>query len=220
MDNIKSDILKQKAEVLKEKKHMEGKFSIFDTKFAKNIEKNGYSNYVFDVFEDWNERCNIPLEAGLELYKLSENPDQLLAIHRTHICDFHNENGSVKSNDVVDIANNGLINNGHLSSGAYTEVPEPSYTLSPLSDLSGFINLVASYKQNNAVIIYSLPSNCVNEDLEFINSESFKKIYNFDNGIVRIKPELIVGMILKNPNATDIFLTRDDMLNLGDTKTR
>ena len=134
------------------------------------------------------------------------------------MADLQFDGQDVKINILSDIAENGLINNGHLSSGTNVEISEPSLTLSPLKVFKGFINLIASYKDNNAVIIYSFPSELVNDECDFKSEKAKDIIYDMSGYKPHIKHEYIVGTIIKNPNGIDKFLTHDKMLKLSNNK--
>ena len=99
---------------------------------------------------------------------------------------------------------NGLINNGHINAtggGVFlNEAPDVALTMTPFRGISGIINLAGSYKGNNTAVIAAFPKDLVTEDLE--NKENKEnQIYmiimvDFDY----IKPEYIVGALIKDNN--------------------
>ena len=187
----------EKINELREKKHQEGKYSIFDTDFSKKLKLN---NTIFEIMSEWNEKCDIPTYTGDFLNTLTNDSKNIVAIHRIFVSDLHEEDNQIKSDMIADIAEHGLIN-------------KTSNELTPLKELEGFIKLVASYRNNDAVIIYSFPSEYIDENL-LLNTPHVSKIYNFEGNTQRYNPEYIVGMILKNNNSLNTFLSREDMLNL------
>ena len=201
---------------LKIQKNNEGKYSFFDAPFSKCLydEKIIFDNkkIIFDIIYDLDQNCNISKELGDFLVNASNDTKNRMGIHRTKLYDLIIDNNIIYSDMLYDIAKKGIQNFGHLSSGVNEKCPEPSRTLSPLYGITGFINLLSSYKNNNATIIYSFPSEFLNDEMDFTNSKYIKNIYNFEGGKPYIKPEYIVGTIIKNEHGLDIFLTHDEML--------
>ena len=208
MNTVKKQIILNKIQKEKLDKSKSGEYSLFDASFVKLTDDN--MEIVYDILSGWDKECKIPKDVGEFLNQISNDPENAVAIHRTHMYE--------ESNVLIEkIAKEGLINNGHImSSGAGGGIPSLSLTLSPLVGMTGFINLVGSYKNNNLTVIYSFPTNLVDkETLEFKNDDAIKQVYDFKNRVY-IKPEYIVGAIVKGKNGElDKFLTHDEMLSLN-----
>lgn len=206
MNNIRKKIILNKISKIKLNKEKNDEYSLFDASFVKLNDDN--LETVYDILSGWDEVCKLPKDVGEFLDQISSDSENAVAIHRTRM--FEGNNILIES-----IAKDGLINNGHvMSSGADSGIPDLNLTLTPLDGMSGFINLVGSYKDNNLTIVYSFPTNLVDKKtLEFKNEDAVNQIYNF-NGRAYIKPEYIVGAIIKGKNGElDKFITHDEMLS-------
>lgn len=205
------------------KKDKEGKYSIFSSDAFKKYINSDSIDIIFDIVREWDEGCNLSTELGEALNNISRDENNMIAFSRVYLAALDKETNIIKSDEIADIAKYGLENNGHVnSSAAIQKVIHPSLKLSPFVGIEGWIQLIGSYKNNNAIILYSLPKQYVDEDCHFTSPNADKIIYNYsENGIPLIKPEYLIGMIVKNKdNAIDVFLTRDDMLGLENNKTR
>lgn len=201
-------------------KNEQGKYSLFSTDVAKAAYENSLMDVYYDILKEWDDVCNLPIEIGEFINNELKNRNYLIAFSRMYI-EGLDRNGDEVFDEINDIAKDGLINNGHVnSSGAVQELNSPSDCLTPLVGIEGWINLVGSYKKNNAIVIYSLPKACVDNECHIKHPGRAEMIYNFIDNKTYIKPELLVGMIIKNKGISDIFLTRDDMLKLENKKTR
>ena len=204
-----------------QKKNAEGKYSLFSTDVVQKYVNSDSIDIVFDIISYWDEHCNIPIELGEFLNSISSDERNLVAFSRFFIGTLDSKNpGEVKSNEIVDIASNGLKNNGHInSSGAHQELNSPSDALTPLKGIEGWIQLVGSYKNNNSVILYSFPSKFIDSECHFKDNKFASEIYDFDDNIVHFKPEYLIGMIVKNKDAVDVFISKDDMITMNNSKT-
>lgn len=202
------------------KKHKKnGTYSIFKSSLFKSVSDKKTRKYLLDIFFNIDDNCNIPEYCGKMLDELYNNSNYVVGIHRTNLYDLDIDGSNVRSEMLETIANEGIINQGHLvSSGFYEKCPPLSRTLSDFKGIAGYINLFGSYKDNNAIIITAFPSEIVNEELEFKNNDYAPLIYNFVGNSVYIKPEYIVGTIIKNENGNDIYLSYEEMLNVNSHK--
>lgn len=202
------------------KKNMSGRYSLFSAESLKKYLKPDMIELTYDVIKEWDERCNLPIDLGKFLDKISMDQNNIIAFSRVYISKLEEKEKIIESDEIVSIATDGLANNGHVnSSGASQEVNSPSDVLSALKSLEGWINLVGSYKKNNAIILYSIPSKIMDDTCHFTSYTAANYLYNYDkNKVPHIKPEFLIGMIVKNNGAPDLFLTRDDMLHMGQSK--
>lgn len=197
-------------------KNNQGKYSLFSTDACqKQLNTSENVDLIFDIIDEWNDACNLPLDFGQFLNNMTRDNENLIAFSRVYIGELETE-GPVQSEEIVDIATNGLLNNGHInSSGVAQRVNSPSDVLSPLVGLAGWINLIGKYKNNNAVILYSLPKQYITDSCHFKDERYAKEIYNFDGNLTHIKPEYLIGMIVKNKDGIDVVLTKDQMLQMN-----
>lgn len=197
------------------KKLIQGKYSLFSTDISDKYLNTDAEEIYFDVIKEWDEKCNLPVELGETLNRMSNDKNNIIAFSRVFISKL-NCPGIIISNEIYDIANHGLKNNGHInSSGAVQRINQPSNVLTPLINIEGWINLIGSYKGNNATILYSIPKKYITDDCYLKKDEYANSIYNFAENCTYIKPEFLIGMIIKNKDYPDIFLTREDMLQMN-----
>jgi len=177
---------------------------------------------IYDIFGSWDKYSTVPYDLGIWLDNETKNPDTTLAIHRTNFPALDIEDLS-KCEQLESIMNKGLVNYGHINVGGNVGIPEVALTMSPLSTATDFINLIGSYKDNNVTIIASFPSNIIDDECHFINKneETIQEIYNFEDenySVPFIKPEYIIGALIKNEKGIDTFLTRAELLNVYNYK--
>ena len=207
---------KDKIKEIIKKKNAEGKYSLFSTDMAMKYMNSDSIDIMFDIVNDWDQKCNIPIELGETLNKISSDERNLVAFSRVYFGELNFDEPLVQSEEIVDTATRGLKNNGHInSSGMNQRLNSPSDALTSLVGLEGWIQLVGPYKGNNAVILYSFPSEFIDKECHFKDDRFASEVYDFDGNITRFKPEYMIGMIVKNKDVPDVFLTRDDMLNLN-----
>jgi hypothetical protein len=134
-------------------------------------------------------------------------------IHRTNL-GFDPDESGLQQNDILEnIMNDGLMNSGHLNdNGAYDKKPLLTSTLSPLTGLSGVINLISSYKDNDVTIIVAFPKRIVNAEGNIINQSDYSVVYDVSKYPPKVKPEYIVGAILKKKNGLDEFYSREEII--------
>ena len=212
--------LEEKVKLMIEKAISEDRFSFFEfTEVHDTLEKvaslNDYDRYefFFDIAKVWDENFKFSRETGNYINEICKNSeDDVLAIHRGNLGLIEYLNGNPKNDNVNDILTKGLINNGHAMQGAYNEIPSLALTTTPLNGLSGLINLVASYKNNNAIVVLKFPREYVDEELSFVSEESHNKIYNKDGIISYIDPSYIMGIILKDEDGVFKIYDKDELL--------
>ena len=85
--------------------------------------------------------------------------------------------------------------------------------MTPLVGLTGYINLVAPYKENDTVIFAVFPKDLVDEDGQLVNGHQYSDIYDLSEKHPRIKSEFMLGALLKKDNSLDEFYTKDEIIN-------
>lgn len=212
-------LLKQKIELSKKDMHNKGKFSLFDANFvkehlAKDLDYEAIK-WIYDVITGWDKHNNIPYNVGESLDKIAE--ENIVMIHRTKLDLDKNKEGLEYSSKLHNIMNEGLINFGHANAvggGAYSkEPPSLTLTMTPLSGLPGYINLVSSYKENDTVIFAAFPKNLLDKDGQIIDISRYSDIYDLSEYPPRVKKEYMMGALLKKDNGLDEFYTRDEIIN-------
>ncbi len=217
MGDRKNRRLDAKIELIKQMDMLKGKYSLFETTFAKEFFAKDLDykkrEYFFDLIKGWDEKCNIPYNIGVSLDRISN--DNTVMIHRTKL-DIDND---VENNKKLQsIMSNGLYNYGHgnaVGGSAFIEEPPLTLTMTPLKGIPGWINLLSSWHENDSVIIAAFPKELVNKDGEFTNNKSASMIYEYNDKIPCIKSEYLVGAIIKNQNTLDDFYTRDEIKEFG-----
>ena len=218
---------KAKKELLEEAKkrinlsNQRGKYSFFENPYAKKLLRGIYNNCdyeqmhsIFDIISTWDNACNLSIETGNYVEQLCNQPDRVVAIHRSNIGELSNENGVLINSNVLEILQRGLQNLGHSNVGANIGIPHPSLTVTPLADFTGFVNLFASYKNNNITVLLSFPKQYVADDCSFNNINQADYIYNYVNNIPFIKPEYIEAIIYKNNDGFDLCYKKDEILEI------
>ena len=219
----KISLLKEKIEAHKFDAHNHGRFSLFDAKFAvdsfnKNLNYESAKSY-YEIIEDWDEKCNLPYEVGVSLDKLAT--DNTVMIHRTHLGLDTSTEGLIYNDVLFDIMNDGLKNQGHANAvggSAFSDLP-PSLTLTmtPLKGLSGYVNLLASYKSNDVIIVAAFPKELVDDEGEVTDQSRYCDIYDLSEFPPRVKKKYMVGAILKKDNGLDEFYLRDEVIQAADS---
>lgn len=204
--------------------HSKGRYSFFENDFAKEyfdrcMKMNDFDRYItlYNMVEGWDDVCNLSLETGEYISSLwREDVDKIPAIHRANVGDIKMD-GDIPTNvNLLDIMKNGLINNGHAMQGGFVKgAPSLSLTATPLDSFTGMINLLASYKNNNVIIVLQFPRLLVDKDLRFTTEGVANTIYNKDGNIHVIKPEYILGVIVKSKEGLDQFYSREQILSVN-----
>ena len=168
--------------------------------------------YFYSLFLNWNNESQLSRNAGELINRLMQDKTKTIAIHRTYLGEIETRNDTPTTFLLDSIMENGLLNNGQLSQGASVGLPSLTLTTTPISKLGDLINIVASYKGNNGTILLSFPRELVDEDLSFKNN-SENTIYDIDTNSYTVKPEYILGVIIKQNGKLDEFYTREQLLN-------
>lgn len=208
------------------KAHEVGRYSFFENDFAnefldKCVQVNDYDRYItfYNMIESWDDVCNLSLESGEYVSNLwLSDLDKIPAIHRTNLGPYEHEFGIPQNNLLEEIMDRGLINNGHGMQGAFVGTPSLALTTMPLDSFTGMINLFGSYKSNNTTIILQFPRELVRKDLEFTSKDASKIIYDNSNGLNIIKPEYILGAIVKSDDGLDQYYSKEQILSVGKSK--
>lgn len=217
-ENTKIKLLKDKVKLRRDAAHKEGRFSLFDAKFATDIFSKGikyeYLSIHYEMISGWDEICNLPYGVGVSLDRLAN--DSTVMIHRTRL-DLDRDSQGLTCNEALhSIMDEGLKNYGHMNAvggGAYSsEPPSLTLTMTPLTGISGYINLLASYHDNDAIIIAALPKELVDSNGYIIDNVPWNKIYDLSEHPPKVKREFMVGAILKKNNGLDEFYTRDEIV--------
>lgn len=155
------------------------------------------------IYEEWDEELNIPYDLGIYLENLINNQDignYYIGVHSSSaVTDFNAfTKEAVLNNRVIsNIFNEGLINNGDLSSGAsnigyYNEVYN---TVSKANSIfSLLLGIKSRYKKSRGAFILKFPKEYVDENLILKNGMG-AMIYDIKNGLQYIKPEFILGYV-------------------------
>ncbi len=218
MKNEKEELLKRIDEIKKEAER-NGRFSLFHAKclgsrFNQNNTYDGMK-YLFDIIEGWDKYCNLPYNLGISLEGFVNDPSIVVGVHRTNLNIKKDENGFPVSTGLDKIMSEGLINYGHANAyggGAFTSIPAISLTMTPLKGLEGYINLVGRYHNNDAIILAAFPRELVDDDCDIIDYSRANEIYNISTFWATVKPEYLMGAIVKNDNGYDEFYTRDEIV--------
>ena len=212
-DNEKLKLIKEKALLKGQEAELNGRFSLFQSNYVtESLNKcNEYSKaeYIYDMVSDYDEKCKIPYEIGMQIDKLASVEN--VFVHRTNLYLDKGSNGIPDSEALYSIMNDGLKNLGHMNAGGFVrDIPSLSLTMTQLKGLSGYINLVSSYKSNDTIIIASFPKDMINEDGYPVGDPS--EIYNLDDKVPKIKPEYIIGAFLKKDEGLWDFYYRDEIV--------
>lgn len=213
-------LLRDKIEAIKLDAHNNGRFSLFDTKFSndflsKKLTYEQLTNF-YDIITNWDKHCNLPYEVGISIDKLAT--DNTVMIHRTHLGIDKNTEGYTDNNTLYNIMTEGLKNYGHLNAvggGAYLNtIPDLTLTMTPLDGITGYINLIGSYKSNDVTIITAFPKELVNEHGRIKGESNYYAVYDLSEEPPKVKPEYMIGAILKKNNGLDEFYSQEEIIKL------
>lgn len=177
--------------------------------------KNDYETYqkIYEMILECDEYCRMSYETGNKVNSIMNDPNYIAAIDRMFIGHIEYVEEVPTNTILLSIMKDGLINNGHLSSGAHVEEPSLALTASSLTGIGDMANLFLPYKENNATILLRFPKDMVDRDLQFITPFSSSEIYERKNGKIYIKPEYILGAIIKEDDQ-DKFYSREQLLSV------
>ena len=199
--------------------HEQGRYSFFENTYSKQMltaatKENNYEalQYIYNMIDTWDKECKLSEDAGNYLESLCFQNDRTIAIHRTNIGPLTDEYGVPINNNLLDIIQRGIVNLGHANVGGNVGIPDPSLTVTPLANFTGFVNLFGLYKNNNVTIVTSFPKEYVLDDCSLSDLKNANNIYDIINGTPYIKPEYIEAVIFKNPDGLDLLYKRSDIL--------
>ena len=214
---MKEKILLYKVKKLQKKAINDGVYSLFNSKVGKKLFSKKLNleslEFFYDLYKGWDETGgDIPIELGEYLESLIEDPNTLIGIHRSGAITYP-QNTSVLEN----VFENGLTNNGDISSGVYTERPEPDKTVSFVDAiLNLIIMLKSSYKSSTGAVLVGIPAEYMDEN-KCMKKECFDDIYDTSSGLPNIRKEFMLGY-LTSIDGQYKFVTRDEILqNKKDT---
>lgn len=218
-EKTKLKLLNLKIKLWIKDRHNKGLFSLFDAAFSKKyLEKNlNYDNlnYIYDCITSWDKYNNISYNVGMSLDNLAK--DNTIMVHRVKLNLDTKKEGLQTNSTLLNMMNEGLINQGHANAvggSAFSKTPSAlTLTMTPLVGLTGYINLVAPYKENDTVIFAVFPKDLVDEDGQLVNGHQYSDIYDLSEKHPRIKSEFMLGALLKKDNSLDEFYTKDEIIN-------
>ena len=199
--------LKMTIHEIIDKDLLDNKYSLFSfdivkdyLRKAQNLDNYNAYSYLFRILYKKNSVATISLSTGEYLNNLLKNCNGVLGIHRTYVGKIDYIDGIPTNINLSDILNNGFINNGHLSSGVISKNPSMSLAASPFYGITGLLNLVISYKNNNVIILFQFPNDIMSKDLYF--KVDPKDFYQSDNCV---SPKYIIGVIIKENNKFEFY---------------
>ena len=218
---IKEDIENIKAKALED-----DRYSIFNSFAVKDMLNKTITSddlkYVFDLVNEWDLKCNLSYEVGVSLNYLASKCS--VYIHRTNLGIDKNYEGIPNNDALNSIMVNGLENHGHANavggSAFLNELPDLGLTMSYLGDLTGWINLIGSYKVNDTIIIAAFPKEYVDNngikrtDAKGVETKKYYEyIYDTSKLVPRIKTDYLVGAVIKGNNKLWQFHSRERIIN-------
>jgi hypothetical protein len=224
-DSIKMKKLLNQINEYINKKRSEGIFSIMESKYIQNgiQEALGYKDkhhaadvlsFFINIADTMDSDSKIDLSIGEQIDSFFYDPDNTYFIHRTKL--YLDENNT--SDALTSIMEKGLRNDGHANAfnGAINnDYPPLGTTLTTLLGMSGYGNLVGSWHENDSIILVSIPTKLLNSDYEPINPED---VYYKEDGRYYIKPEYVIGNIVKKDGRLTEIDTKEDILNKKDIR--
>ncbi len=218
-------------EMYKKKFESMGLFSLLHTKYMedfikKSLDKNNNNKqlkttqllkFCLDTAKSNDSVTQVDLGVGKKIEELVNDEKNMMFIHRAKL--YLDENNTSK--DLESIMRDGLINYGHINAkgGVAYSLGAPSIgtTLTPMIGLSGYVNLLSNWHNNDSVIVFSIPRELLDEDNDFIDNNL---AYNNVDGKYYIKPEYIVGNIVKKDSKLVSFDLKEDILNKNNSQSR
>ena len=211
-----------KVELLNKQHEENGFYSLLQTKYVQDyidkLLKSGdvKKTYIalknfYDISLRLDSEVQINYQVGKIIDDIVSDKTSDVLIHRTNL--YLDENDT--SNALKSIMENGLINYGHTNAMGGTAflnmAPSLGLTTTPLNGLSGYINLLSSWHENDSIIIIKIPKGLLDSDFDYINEND---IYNQLDGKYYIKPEYMVGNIVRKNNKLNKLYTKEEILCL------
>lgn len=180
--------------------------------------KDGFKKieYLFEMASGWDKTVEVDYKVGKTLDNLANNPEYEVLIHRANL--FLDDNNL--SPDLINIMENGLRNQGHINAtgggGVNIGAPSLGLTTTPLKGTSGYINLISNWHGNDSIIVLAIPKDLLNKEGDFYNPDD---IYNKDGNDYYIKPEFIIGNVVKKNNKLQVAESKEEILERANNKT-
>ena len=170
----------------------------------KEIKNLGRRHPGYKLAKQYDAIGYISDELGKEIERIWDE-DYIIGIHRTG-------DTPVTEHLLLDVFNNGLINNGHVMQGAKDNCVSIERTVSLFKNMTVFIGQLKAakgYRNSDGSIIVKIPKSYLG-----MSDGEVKPIYFNNNGQIRLLPEFIYGYvpvddkyncgdIVRNPNYTD-----------------
>jgi hypothetical protein len=143
----------------------------------------------------------------------------MVFVHRTNLHLNSNEktNGIPNNKDLYNIMHDGLKNYGHANaaggSAFLNSTPSITCTMTPLEGFAGYVNLISPYKENDAIVLACFPKDWINGDGDLKGNIKDTDIYNFIDDVPAVKPNHILGALLKQEDGSWKFHFRDEIIN-------
>lgn len=165
--------------------------------------------YFYNLCEGWdNFGFSIPLEIGLYIEGLINDPNITVGIHRSSVVT------GIDDRNLVNIMQQGLENNAQISQGVVHDIPGLTKTISIVDNMFRTIPMLKSgYKGSNGTFLFAFPSNLLDEDGNILDGFEYQ-IYEVKNGTHYIKPEFIVGYLVAEYGVYNLY-TKEDIIIKG-----
>lgn len=207
----KIKLLKDEIDLIKENAKREGRYSLFNSRFVKEIfdnKKINYSGlrYYFDLIKEHDKNCKIPYNIGLSIDAFTEYNN--IFVHRTKL-NYENE----ESDELYSIMKDGLKNYGHtgvLAGGSTNINPNVTLTMTPLDGLAGYINLISSYKDNNTIVLAAFPKEIVDKEGNILTD--YNEVYDNLEKEPTFKEKYMLGAFVKGNNELWDFYLKDQII--------
>ena len=207
------DLYKLKNKLIKDLSYSHG-YSILRS--SKTLKDN---KFLLELARDYDEVGFMSQELGEELDSLFLDDNYTVGIHRTGY-------NIMDDKMIQTIFREGLINNGHIMSGAVSGTQDIDKTVSMFKDftlMNGQLKSASGYKNSLGCIIVKIPKSYLGE-----KEGDIQPIYYKKDGIVHLLPEFIYGYIpvsdngvlkeiIRNPRYKDVHTLESNNLLYEDT---
>lgn len=224
MNQILRNLFNKKIEVEKNKARLNNRFSLFHAKFSDEL--FDYIDSVKDFYDFYqiikinDKLCNISYEEGMKIDKISNTSKTFL--HRTNLSIDKSDMGVPNNEDLNSIMSNGLKNYGHMNAGGggafINYFPPLSLTMSSFKGITGYINLLSPYKENDTVVFASFPNDLVDDDGR--PTRDYSDIYDLSGDIPSIKPEFMKGALVRKDDGMWHYYSKEEILTNMQSKKK
>ena len=215
--------MKRQIEEIINKSLIEDRYSVYSFDVSKDIlrrceEQNSFEKYEWfcSIIDRIDRKCTLSQETGEMINRLMSDSDNYLAIHRGYLGRMDYIDGVAYNEKIDDIIHNGLIDYGAELQGMHSEYPSISQTCSKQETFGDLANLFNSYNDNNVIVLLRFPKNIVENDL-YVSKENYEEIFTIKEKKKYIKPEFIIGMIVKEGKNMKYY-SKDELLNVNNDK--